>query len=67
MEVERKVVEFLCSTKYGEIPQEPLETVRNMILRVLGTTIAGSSAEGCTALVDFYKEMRGREGPFFCQ
>jgi 2-methylcitrate dehydratase PrpD len=61
MEVERRLVEYITITSYGTIPQEPLETVRNMILRVLGTTIAGSSAEGCEAMVDFYKRMGGRE------
>ena len=61
METERKLVEFLSSTIYSTIPQEPLETVRNMILAVLGTTIGGSSSEGCRALVDLYKEMGGRE------
>lgn len=61
MEVERKIVDYLINTSFEAIPWEPLETVRNMVLRVLGTTIAGSSAEGCEAMVDFYTGMGGRE------
>lgn len=61
MEVERKLVDYLCSTGFEAIPREPLDTIRNMVLRVLGTMIAGSSAEGCREVVDLYKGMGGRK------
>jgi len=61
MEVEKKLVDYLFETRFEEIPKEPLGTIRNMILRVLGTTIAGSSAEGCVEMVELYKKMGGRE------
>ena len=61
MEAERRLVDYLNSASFETIPQEPLGTIRNMVLRVLGTTIAGSSAEGCGAMVEFYKEMGGKE------
>ncbi len=61
MEVERKIVDYLIETSFEAIPKEPLGTIRNMVLRVLGTTIAGSLAEGCTEMVEFYKGMGGRE------
>lgn len=61
MEVERKIVDYLIETSFESIPKEPLGTIRNMVLRVLGTTIAGSSAEGCEEMVEFYKGMGGRE------
>ncbi len=61
MEVERKIVDYLMETGFEVIPEEPLGTIRNMVLRVLGTTIAGSSAEGCAEMVELYKGMGGRE------
>ena len=61
MEVERKMVDYLMETGFEVIPEEPLGTIKNMILRVLGTTIAGSSAEGCAEMVELYKGMGGRE------
>ena len=61
MEVERKIVDYLIETSFDAIPKEPLGTIRNMVLRVLGTTIAGSLAEGCTEMVEFYKGIGGRE------
>ena len=61
MEVERRIVDYLVGTSFDVIPKEPLGTIRNMVLRVLGTTIAGSSAEGCTEMREFYRGMGGRE------
>jgi 2-methylcitrate dehydratase PrpD len=61
MEVERKIVDYLIETGFEAIPKEPLGTIRNMVLRVLGTTIAGSSAEGCAEMVEFYRGTGGRE------
>ena len=61
MGAERRIVDYLSETSFDDIPEEPLRTIRNMILRVLGTTIAGSSAEGCAEMVEFYKRIGGRE------
>jgi 2-methylcitrate dehydratase PrpD len=60
MEVEGRIVDYLIETGFEAIPEEPLGTIRNMLLRVLGTTIAGSSAEGCAEMVELYKGMGGR-------
>ncbi|MFQ5903937.1 MAG: MmgE/PrpD family protein [Candidatus Binatia bacterium] len=61
MEVEKALLDYIVHTDLDGIPKEPLDTIRNMVLTVLGTTIAGSRAEGCEPLVRFYKEMGGNE------
>ena len=61
MEVEGKLVGYLCSAGFKAIPREALDTIRNMVQRVLGTMIAGSSAEGCKEVTALYKGMGGRE------
>jgi 2-methylcitrate dehydratase PrpD len=61
METERKLVEYISGTNFGDIPREPLSVVKNMVLTVLGTTIAGVKAEGCEALTDLYKGLGGTE------
>ena len=66
MEVERKIVDYLIETGFEEIPKEPLGTIKNMVLRVLGTTIAGSSAEGCREMVEFYKAVGGAFDAVVC-
>jgi 2-methylcitrate dehydratase PrpD len=61
MEVEKALVDYIVHTDLDGIPKGPQDTIRNMVLTVLGTTIAGSRAEGCEPLVRFYKEVGGSQ------
>ena len=61
MDVEKALVDYIVHTDFDGIPKGPQDTIRNMVLTVLGTTIAGSRAEGCEPLVRFYKEMGGHQ------
>ena len=60
METEKRLVEYICRTRYEDFPSEPLDTVKKMLLTVLGTALAGSTAEGCEALAAFYRGTGGR-------
>jgi len=60
METEKRLAEYICRTNFVDIPQEALEVVRNMVLTVFGTTIAGATTEGCVALAEFYKGLEGK-------
>jgi len=44
VEMERKITDYVHSTTFDEIPEEPLKTIRNMVLDVLGPT--GSHSPG---------------------
>ena len=61
MEIEKKLIDYVVHTGFEDIPDKAIETIKHMVLTVLGTTIAGSRAEGCETLVRFYKEMGGEE------
>ena len=61
MDVEKALVNYIVHTNFDDIPNGPLDTIRNMVLTVLGTTVAGARAEGCEPLVRFYKEMGGNQ------
>jgi len=61
MEVEKALVDYIVHTDLDDIPRGPLDTIRNMVMTVLGTTIGGSRAEGCEPLVRFYREMGGNQ------
>ncbi len=66
METEKRLAEYIYQTNLDDIPQEALEIVRNMVLTVFGTTIAGATTEGCVALAEFYAGMEGkREATIF--
>lgn len=61
MKAEHQLARFVCRTAYEELDPAPLSVVRNQMLTVLGTTIAGSTQAGCRTLFDFYRSLGGRE------
>jgi 2-methylcitrate dehydratase PrpD len=61
VETERRIVEYLCRTTYDDVPAAALKVVKEQVLAVLGTTIAGASAEGCKTVVESAWELGGKE------
>ena len=61
MGAEEKLVAFIHDTRLSDIPAVALETVKNQILAVIGTTIAGATADGCEAAVQLYRDLGGKE------
>ena len=61
METEKRLAEYVSDTKFEDLPKEPIDIIKNVILTVLGTTIAGATAEGCEALVSQVKEWGGKK------
>jgi 2-methylcitrate dehydratase PrpD len=61
MKAEEKLVTFIHDTRFADIPPAALKTVKHQVLAVIGTTIAGATADGCEAAVQLYKELGGKE------
>jgi 2-methylcitrate dehydratase PrpD len=53
--------EMVTNLRYEDIPPEAVEATKKDILDTLGTTLAGSSAEGTQELIDQIKYWGGRE------
>lgn len=60
MASEQNIVKFVCRTTIDAIPTSAIDLIKNQVLAVLGTTIAGSYAEGCETIVSMAKEMGGK-------
>jgi 2-methylcitrate dehydratase PrpD len=60
MSIEHDLVRFVCRTAYDDLQPEILGTIKNQLLTVLGTTIAGSTQAGCQTLIDFYRSQGGK-------
>ncbi len=60
MSMEHDLVRFVCRTAYDDLNPATLGTIRNQLLTVLGTTIAGSTQAGCQTLIDFYLSQGGK-------
>jgi 2-methylcitrate dehydratase PrpD len=61
MKAEEQLVAFVRDTRFEDIPPNALETVKNQILAIMGTTVAGASADGCETAVRLYKELGGKK------
>jgi 2-methylcitrate dehydratase PrpD len=57
---EHEIARFVCRTTLDDVPVAALEIVRDVVLGVLGTTIAGASAEGCETVVGMAREQGGK-------
>lgn len=57
MKAETRLGDFICNTRFQDLLPGPLETVKNQLLAVVGTTFAGAAAEGCKEAVRFYKAL----------
>lgn len=61
METEKRLAEYIVETKYEDLPTETIDFTRGLLLRVLGTTVAGSAEEGVETMVDLVKDWGGKE------
>ncbi|HEY3276954.1 MAG TPA: MmgE/PrpD family protein [Syntrophorhabdaceae bacterium] len=61
MGAEQKLVEFVYQTGYNDLPPSAVKVIKNQLLAVLGTTVAGAYAEGCETVVNMAKKTGGRE------
>lgn len=61
MEIERNLAEYISSAKFDDLPKQPLDVIKNVLLTVIGTTVAGASEEGCVEVVNQVREWGGRE------
>ena len=61
MGVEQKLVEYICQTVFDDLPKKAVDTVKKIVLTVVGTMIAGKTAEGCRELAEFHQALGGKE------
>ncbi|OPY74825.1 MAG: 2-methylcitrate dehydratase [Syntrophorhabdus sp. PtaU1.Bin058] len=61
MKNEEKLIDFACRTRFEDIPEAVLSTVKDQFLTIAGTTVAGAAEDGCEEAVRFYRELGGKE------
>ncbi len=61
METEELIAQYLSNTRYEDIPNRVMNVVKNIVLTIVGTTIAGAREEGCEALASLVKDWGGRK------
>jgi len=61
METEKRLAQYVSDSKYSDLPPESIDVIKKVVLTVMGTTLAGATAEGCEAIVSQVKEWGGKE------
>jgi 2-methylcitrate dehydratase PrpD len=61
MELEKKLVEYVVNTKYEDIPQEPINIMKDVVLNAFGAIISGATVQGCPEAVKQCKEWGGKK------
>ena len=61
MKAEKTLTDFVCNTSFKDIPPPVIKTIKNQVLAVLGTTIAGAFADGCETLVESARDLGGKK------
>jgi 2-methylcitrate dehydratase PrpD len=61
MKTEKRLAEYVAETGFETLPKETVQIVKNVILTVFGTTLAGAYAEGCQVLINQVKEWGGKK------
>jgi 2-methylcitrate dehydratase PrpD len=61
METERKLAQYVSDSKYSDLPRESVDVIKKVVLTVMGTTLAGATAEGCDALISQVREWAGKK------
>lgn len=61
MKTEERLIEFVCRTRFEDLPEEALATSKSQFLTIVGTTVAGAAEDGCIEAVRLYRDLGGRE------
>src|SRR3990167_4940310 len=61
MDTEQRLSQYALESAYKDLPDSTIAFAKNVILTVLGTTIAGARAEGCEAIARQARQWGGRE------
>lgn len=61
MEAEQRLAGYVATTRFEDIPREPVDIAKRVILTIMGTTVAGSTAEGCEEIADLIRKWGGSE------
>lgn len=68
METEKALLDYVMSTRYSDLPQEVVTTVKGLIMNILAAMLSGSSASGAKELTQLVRKWGGEsESAVFLQ
>lgn len=61
METEKRLAGFVAETKFADLPQEAVNSIKHVVLNLCGATVAGAAEDGCEAIINQVKGWGGKE------
>jgi 2-methylcitrate dehydratase PrpD len=61
MHTEERLLDWILSAKFEDFPETVLQAVKNQLLTIVGTTVAGATEDGCEKAARFYLTLGGKE------
>jgi 2-methylcitrate dehydratase PrpD len=61
MELEKRFVDFIMDSRFEDIPREPVDRIKNVILNDLGAIMGGATSQGCGTLLNMVKAWEGKK------
>ena len=61
MKIEKILAEYIVNTTYEDLPEDTIAFAKKLILRVIGTTVAGATEDGCETVTNMIKDWGGKE------
>ena len=60
MSVAERLISYITSVRYEDLPREVVITAKRLVMNTLGATLAGSGAEGVKEVAELVKEWGGK-------
>ena len=61
MDETKRLVDFLCSVRYEDLPQRVVDAAKKSILDTLAVIIGGSCRDGCNEILQIVEEWGSNE------
>ncbi len=61
MGAEERLVDWVAKARLEDVPKRTVDIVKEQVLGIVGTVVAGAADDGCEEAVRFYREMGGKE------
>ncbi|MCG6534912.1 MAG: MmgE/PrpD family protein [Syntrophales bacterium LBB04] len=60
MELEKKLVDYVVTTRFEDIPKNPIRMMKDVMLNAIGAILSGAAVPGCPEAVKQCKEWGGK-------
>ncbi len=61
MQTEQMLIDWLFNARFEDFPKHVVRVVKDQLLTIVGTIVAGATEDGCSEVVQFYRGLGGKD------